>query len=512
MLRVIGCIATQHDLRLVILATLTCLLGCYTAFSLKTRADASSPGSCHLWLCGAAFVTGSGVWATHFVAELAFRPGLPVAYDVGFTALSVILAIAASGIGLQIARDASRLGAAVGGAVVGIGIVAMHYSGMAALQLPAVAHWDANYVFASVIVSIGGSSLALLAARRDGVLARLQATAILALAILGLHFTAMSAVSFTPDPTIAIPEQAISPEWLAIAVAAVTLLILGLGLAGSMVDQHLAERSVDEAARLRVYVAELEQTKRDLSRALEKTAAANKVKSQFLATMSHELRTPLNAIIGFSEILKDELFGAVGNERYRSYHGDIFHCANHLLALINDVLDVTRIDSGELELSEDLVDLKRAVTQCVHIVAPQAAKAGVDLQCTFDERICSVRADSRRLRQILLNLLSNAVKFTPAGGNVRVSTALGLDGFAIAIADSGIGIAKEDIPRALERFGQIDSTLARKYEGSGLGLPLSKHLAELHGGTLTIKSEVGAGTVVTVSFPADRLSGERRVA
>jgi signal transduction histidine kinase len=513
MLRIIGCITDQHDLRLVVLAALICIISCYTAFSLKARATASVHMSRNLWLAGAAFVTGSGVWATHFVAELAFRPGLPIAYDLGFTALSVVVAVLVSGLGLAIALGRSTYSAALGGVVVGLGVAAMHYTGMAALRLPAVAQWDINYVIASIVVSAVFSSLAMTVARTRGdVLGRLQATGLLVLAIVGLHFTGMAAVTFFPDPTIQIPDQAISPEWLAIAIAAITILIVGLGLVGSNVDQHLAERSALEASRLREHVAALEATKLELSSALASAAAANQAKSQFLSTISHELRTPLNAIIGFSEILNADAFGQVGNVRYRSFQDDILQSAKHLLGLINDILDMTKLDADAFNLREDVIDPKETITHCVHRMQSLAARGNVKLSFSIDGGIPHLRADEKRLRQILLNLLSNAVKFTPSGGTVSASASVHDGGLRIIIADTGIGMRHEDLPRALESFGQIDSTLARKYEGTGLGLPLAKRLIELHGGTLKIESTIGAGTTVTVSLPPDRLCPERQAA
>ena len=183
MLRIIGCITDQHDLRLVVLAALICIIGCYTAFSLKARALAGGHLSRNLWLAAAAFVTGSGVWATHFVAELAFRPGLPIAYDVGFTALSVVVAVLVSGLGFAIALGRGTHSTALGGVVVGLGVAAMHYTGMAALRLPATAQWDIDYVIASIIVSAVFSSLAMIAARSRGdLLGRFQATGLLVLA------------------------------------------------------------------------------------------------------------------------------------------------------------------------------------------------------------------------------------------------------------------------------------------------------------------------------------------
>jgi signal transduction histidine kinase len=504
MLRVLGCITDQHDLRLVVLAALICVIGCYTAFSLKARTAESAGAWRTAWLCAAAFVTGSSVWSTHFVAELAFRPGLPIAYDIGFTALSVVVAVLVSGLGLRVALHQDDKHAALGGAIVGLGVAAMHYTGMAALRLPAVAQWDIVYVGASIVISMLFSSLAMVTAQRGTISSTLKATLLLVLGIVGLHFTGMTAVSFLPDPTITMPNQAISPDWLAVAIAAITMLIVGLGLAGSIVDQHLAERSLSEAVRLREHVAALEGTKRDLSSALKRAEAANKAKSEFLAAISHELKTPLNAIIGFTEMLKAETLGPVGDERYRSYHSDILLSARHLLGLINDALDVARLDANEFDLREDTIDPGLIIEQCVHLTQPQAAKSNVTL-VSSDQPLPRLRADGKRLRQILLNLLSNAVKFTPPGGTVTASGVVHTGGLDITITDTGIGMRSEDIPRALERFGQIDSSLARRYDGAGLGLPLAKQLTELHGGTLTIESTVGKGTSVTVSFPANRL-------
>ena len=254
------------------------------------------------------------------------------------------------------------------------------------------------------------------------------------------------------------------------------------------------------------YRAWLHQAERRLTIALALCTAesANRFKSQFLATMSHELRTPLNAIIGFSEVMKDQIFEPL-NQRYRDYAGNIFDSGSHLLSLINDVLDITKFDAGYLELNEDIIDLEQTAQTCMTFIEVQAVRAKVALAVDIEPGLPLLQADERRMRQILLNLLSNAVKFTPEGGHVFLTIGIEGGGVALTITDTGIGIAADDIPTALARFGQIDSRLTRKYEGAGLGLPLTKHLVEMHGGTLALKSEVGVGTTVTVQFGRERV-------
>jgi signal transduction histidine kinase len=511
MVRVYGCITEQHDLWLILLAGAICLFACYTAFSLGARVRSLGRRAGVMWLSAAAVVTGSGVWATHFVAMLAFRPGLLVAYDVGLTVLSVLIAILFAGAGYAAAR---RNGGALGGAIVGLGIAAMHFTGMAAVEAPALKHWDALYVVIAVIIGVAFGALAVAAAqRRSDFRGRMTAATILALGIVGMHFTAMAAFSLEPDPRIGLIDQAIvAPQWLAIAVAAVTLLIVGLGLVGAVLDEHLAGRTAREAERLRRHVVELETTKLELEAAtgqmrmaLDAAAAGSQAKSQFLATMSHELRTPLNAIIGFAEMQVMQVFGPLGDQRYHGYANDILASGKHLLGLINDVLDFAKLDVGHLELQEEDVDLAASIAECANMMARQAEAAGVRLDADPSAGLPRVRVDKRRLHQILLNLLSNAVKFTPRGGAVRVSAARGDGGLILTVADTGIGMAAEDIPKALERFGQIDSRLSRAYEGAGLGLPLAKQLVELHGGSLAIKSAPGRGTTVTITLPAARI-------
>jgi signal transduction histidine kinase len=255
-------------------------------------------------------------------------------------------------------------------------------------------------------------------------------------------------------------------------------------------------------------VTERKRIEEEVSAALHlakvRAETSNRAKSEFLANMSHELRTPLNAIIGFSDIIRGSMFGPL-DERYRDYAADIFKSGAHLLKLINDILDLSRLEAKQAELCEEDVDLAAIVQSCTHLIEPQAQGAKIQLLSAVDSNIPLIRADDRRMRQILINLLSNAVKFTPEGGQVRISACLTHEGVTITVTDTGIGMAPDQIPYALQPFRQIDSKISRKHEGTGLGLPLTKHLVELHGGSLTIESKLDNGTTVTCLLPRERI-------
>jgi signal transduction histidine kinase len=254
------------------------------------------------------------------------------------------------------------------------------------------------------------------------------------------------------------------------------------------------------------YILRAKRTEQELREAKEKAETASRVKTDFLATMSHELRTPLNAIIGFSEVVKEELLGPLGNRKYTEYMHDIHRSGVHLLELINDVLEFAKFESGKLDLVEGEINLNQVIDTAVRQVKPLAEVAGVKLHQRIAEELPLYRADQRKLSQILLNLLSNAIKFTPVGGEVRVISKRDKSGrISMTINDTGIGIAPQDIDAIFEPFHQLDSTLTRKYQGTGLGVPLAAAMIELHGGTLSFDSEVGVGTKATVELPADRI-------
>ncbi len=247
--------------------------------------------------------------------------------------------------------------------------------------------------------------------------------------------------------------------------------------------------------------------------ALMRSEAANQAKTHFLASMSHELRTPLNAIIGFSDILRLPP-GAGGGaphppERYVEYNQCIYDAGHHLLNIVNDVLDTAKIVSEEIDLREDLVDIANVIRSCEQMLSRQGADSGVEIFTHIDDDTPNLRADEQRFKQIIINLMSNALKFTPQGGRVdlRVDKEAG-GGLAITIADTGIGIHADDLKQVLVPFHQVEGHLNRKHDGTGLGLPLAKGFAELHGGSLELDSTLGAGTTVKVRFPAERVQVE----
>ena len=286
-------------------------------------------------------------------------------------------------------------------------------------------------------------------------------------------------------------------------LALTALCYFGL-LANRLYSSNLA--TLEARAEKDALIGELEQAKAKSDEARRYAEAANIAKSRFLAQMSHELRTPLNAILGFSEVMKNELFGAHAVRAYKDYANDIHNSGVHLLGLINEILDLSRIEAGRYELNEESVSLVQVAEECRHLLKLRASNRGITIHDMFEPDMPRLWADERAVRQICLNLLSNAIKFTPQGGEVWLKvgwTAAG--GQYFSVRDNGPGIPESEIPIVLDSFGQGSNAIKSAEQGAGLGLPIVKSLIELHGGTFSLKSKLREGTEVVVTFPPERV-------
>lgn len=283
-------------------------------------------------------------------------------------------------------------------------------------------------------------------------------------------------------------------------------------LAGSF---HAMARDLERmTVRLEAEVAERRLAEAESRAATLRAEVANRAKSQFLASMSHELRTPLNAIIGFSQLIELELSGAGGDPKLRRYGGYVLEAGEHLLQLINDILDLAKIEARRFELHQGNVDVAQAIGSCLALIEPRVEAGGLRLESRLPSALPPLYADERRFKQVVINLVSNAVKFTPSGGTVAVSARFGREcGYLLEITDTGVGMSLDEIAKAMEPYGQVGGTPGQREAGTGLGLVLAKSLVEMHGGTLVLRSQPGAGTTAAVRFPAWRIvSGEKAVA
>ncbi len=295
--------------------------------------------------------------------------------------------------------------------------------------------------------------------------------------------------------------------------------IVGLvGISRNITGRRLAEEALQRAhddleriielrtRKLKQEIAERMRAEEMLIEAKEMAESANRAKTAFLANMSHELRTPLNAIIGFADLMRSHIMGPVGNEKYEEYIYNIYESGIHLLNIISDILDVSRIEAGKIKLQESDVDLPAIAQGAMRMMEHLAEEGELTAVVEIFGEVPRVFADERLVKQALLNLLSNAIKFTPPNGRVTVRVAEQRDGsVTLSVSDSGIGISATDIERVLQPFGQVESSLARKHAGTGLGLPLAKAFMDLHGGYFELLSEVGKGTTAGMHFPSERV-------
>jgi len=463
MLRIVyACIFEQHDLRLAGLAAIVCLLACFSAINLFADAQEASGTRRGLLHATAATVFGAGVWTTHFIAELAYRPGIPIGYDIDLTLLSIVAAIVVTWLGMWIALR-SRL-RHLGGAVVGAAIAAMHYTGVAALRAPADLIWDPVMVAISVLIGgmMAAGAMELLGPK-PGIAQRVGAAAMLVVAIIGLHFTAMAALTLMFNSAVAMPTEVLAPDFLAIAIASVAVLIITLGLVCSFVDS--TRRTIEQSELVRK----------------ERLAAF----AQLTARMAHELRNPMSAIRNTLFAMK-EMAAAKGIDLERPMsraERSLARCNG----IIDDLLDYTRCK--EPHFAKCALD-----PWIAEVLRDQPLPSGVVIEHKLAAG-CAVSIDLERMRRVLINLVDNAVEAMTDDTSTRkvtVTTTVAGDQFELVVADTGAGIAPDVLPKVFEPL------FSTKNFGTGLGLPIVKQIVEQHGGTVGVTSEIGKGTRVVV--------------
>ena len=504
------------------------ILASYVALNLVSNVAATrGRGASLLWLAGSALAMGTGIWSMHFIGMLAASIGIHLAYQVGWTALSLLIAVLISGFALFMVSS-DRLGSGKllwCGVLMGAGIAAMHYVGMAALQVSPGIEYDPWLFALSVVFAMAASYVALwlfVALRSRSISNPLRkrggSALIMGVGIVGMHYTGMAAAIFSPDSICTVPAADSHNPWLAVTIAGFAAMMLGTALLTSIFDTHLRRRSEEHESSLLAINDLLRKEKLELAqanaqlrseiaeraaaeRARQEADAANDAKSTFLATMSHEIRTPMNGLLGMLEMLSFTQLDASQRSALRVAR----ESGKSLLRIIDDILDLSKIEADRLDIRPEPTRLRQLVEGIRDAFAANASSKGLLLSCRIDPRISpALMVDAVRVRQILGNLVSNAIKFTEHG-DVYITADLmeregGRDRVRFYVKDTGIGISPQDQQKLFTPYTQADLGTTRRHGGTGLGLAISRRLAELMGGSIDMVSEFGSGTTMILDL------------
>jgi signal transduction histidine kinase len=507
-------IATS-DVRLIVLSILVAVIGSYTALDISEQIILAQGAARWWWLVGSGLTLGLSVWAMHFTAILAHKLPIPIGYDFTRVLISLMVTILASGIGLFFVSHQPLvmwLPLLAGSFFVGGGIIGMHFTAMSSLRLAATPSYDLELAVLSGVIAIALSLGALwltfqcrIESSMPEAVRKLGSALIMGTAIFGMHYVAMLGVSFRTTRLTLSKFSVVDNNLLAVVLGVAALVILTLALLASFFSRRLSvEVAVTEV--LLQNEEHLEQLVNQRTAELEAqkliSEGANQAKTEFLSTVSHELRTPLTSIIGFSSVLKKEIFGSL-NAKQQEYVTVILACGDQLLDLINDLLDLSKIEAGREELDLETLCVEQVCQECVSLIRQQSISKRLQLLVAIEPNVTTCTADKRRLKQILLNLLSNALKFTDVGSvTLKVDKKSGYIRFAVS--DTGIGIAQEEQAILFQPFQQLNSGMNRQDKGTGLGLALARNLAQLHGGDITVESELGSGSCFTLLLPVSQ--------